>query len=183
MQTKHSNLELKVDAQGTFTGLLSPYNVRDNGSDVVVPGAFAKNIAQKGNVRPLLFAHETAQPVGTVTLDDRADGLWVRGELLLDIPDGKKAYRLLQAKVITGLSIGYRTIKEDFSAGVRYLRELALYEASLVLFPMNEAALIESVKAAGQQELSLADVEAIGTEILEYKRGILAALEKSYGNS
>src|SRR5688572_11374221 len=127
MNTKQSSLELKVDAQGTFEGLLSPYGgPPDNGGDVVLAGAFAKNIQQKGNVRPLLFAHETSQPVGTVTLDDRADGLWVKGELLLDIPDGKKAYRLVQAGIVKGLSIGFRTVKEDVSAGIRYLKELAL---------------------------------------------------------
>ena len=79
MNTKQSRLEIKVDQQGVFTGLLSPYGPpADSGGDIVLAGAFSKNIQQKGNVRPLLFAHETSQPVGTVTLDDRADGLWVK---------------------------------------------------------------------------------------------------------
>jgi HK97 family phage prohead protease len=170
MQTKASRLELKVDAEGTFTGLLSPYGPpADQGGDIVVAGAYAENIRKKGNVRPLLLSHETSQPVGTVTLDDRADGLWVKGELLLDIPDGKKAYRLLQAKIIQGLSIGYRTIKEDFSGGVRYLKELALFEASLVLFPMNEAALITSVKSI--------DYQRIQNELQSFKADILRELK------
>ena len=81
--------------------------------------------------------------------------MWVKGELLLDLPDGKKAYRLLQAGIIKGLSIGYRTVKEDFSAATRYLKEVILFEASLVLFPMNENALVTSVKSLDYSSIQI----------------------------
>ena len=52
MNTKQSRLEIKVDAQGVFTGLLSPYGPpADNGGDIVVAGAFAKNIQRAASCR------------------------------------------------------------------------------------------------------------------------------------
>jgi HK97 family phage prohead protease len=173
MDTKQSRLELKVDAQGTFTGLLSPYGPpADDGNDIIVAGAYRENIRQKGNVRPLLFSHESTRPIGTVELDDREDGLWVKGELLLDLPDAKTAYRLIQAGIMKGLSIGFRAIKKDFTNGVRHLKEIALYEASVVLFPMNDAALITSVKSL--------DYNRIQTELKSFREDILRELKGHY---
>ena len=46
-----------------------------------------------------------------------------------------------------GLSIGHDAVKSDFKDGVRYLRELKLYEVSLVVMPMNELATVTAVKS------------------------------------
>jgi hypothetical protein len=48
---------------------------------------------------------------------------------------------------IGGLSIGYKTIREQIVGKTRQLLELALYEVSLVTIPMNERAVITSVKS------------------------------------
>jgi phage head maturation protease len=48
-----------------------------------------------------------------------------------------------------GLSIGYKVIKDEFDrdSGVRHLKELALYESSFTLFPMNDQASVTMVKS------------------------------------
>src|SRR5262249_31377443 len=53
------------------------------------------------------------------------------------------------ARIVQGLSIGFQTVKREMKDGVRQLKELKLYEGSIVTFPMNESALIETVKAKG----------------------------------
>jgi len=54
---------------------------------------------------------------------------------------GDEALELVNDKVVDKMSIGYDVIKDDYStAGDRLLKELKLYEYSLVTFPMNEQA-------------------------------------------
>jgi HK97 family phage prohead protease len=154
------NFKLQVkslDEQGRFSGLASVYNVVDLGSDVVVPGAFQKTLQDRGGEIPILFAHDSRQPVGLGKLSDTAAGLAIEGQLVLDVGKAKEAYSLLKAKVLRGLSIGYDTVKSDMKDGVRYLRELKLFEVSLVVMPMNQLAVVSAVKT-GQHNVS-AEVE------------------------
>jgi len=132
MDQKTSKLQIKsVDEAGKFSGLASVYGNVDLGGDVVVQGAFQKTLADRGGEVPILFAHDTRQPVGLGKLRDTAQGLSIDGALVLDVPKAREAYALLKAKVL--LSIGYDTIKSDVQNGVRYLRELKLFEVSLWL--------------------------------------------------
>lgn len=135
-----------VADDGTFEGLLSPYGNVDQGGDVVEPGAFTNSLKANGNTVPMLWQHKPDCPIGSLQLDDREDGLWCKGTLLLDIAEAQKAYSLLKAKIINGLSIGYETVKAKSINGVRHLLELNLFEGSVVTFPMNTSALISAVK-------------------------------------
>ena len=52
-----------------------------------------------------------------------------------------------------GLSIGYMTVKSEPDREqpmVRHLKELKMFEYSIVTFPMNTSALITSAKSLGQ---------------------------------
>ena len=146
-------MEIKeIAADGSFTGLLSVYNVVDLGKDLVEPGAFTKTIKDHGNEVPMLWQHKPDVPIGTLTLQDGADALHVKGQLLMELPEAKKAYLLIKARIVRGLSIGFDTVKEVLDGGIRRLKELRLYEGSIVTFPMNEAALITNVKHRGERK-------------------------------
>jgi hypothetical protein len=58
--------------------------------------------------------------------------------LVLDVPKARETYSLLKAKVLRGLSIGYDTVKSDVVGGVRRLKELKLFEISVVTLGANE---------------------------------------------
>ncbi|MGH9503827.1 MAG: HK97 family phage prohead protease [Terriglobales bacterium] len=148
MEQLNCRLEIKsLDAEGKFTGLASVYGNVDLGGDVVQPGAFQKTIADRGGEVPLLFAHDMRQPIGLAKLQDTARGLAVDGQLVLDVPKAKEAYSLLKARVLRGLSIGYDAVKSDIVGGVRHLKELKLFEVSIVVVPMNEMATVTAVKS------------------------------------
>lgn len=136
-----------IDDQGKFTGIASVYGNVDLGGDLVQKGAFTKTLAERGTEVPILWQHKTAEPIGLGTLTDGPDGLMIEGQLCLDTVRGKEAYALMKAKIIKGFSIGYDTIKQKFEKGVRNLLELKLWEVSCVTFPMNEEALLTSVKS------------------------------------
>ena len=144
---KQMSVQIKaLSDDGSFEGLLAVYNNVDLGKDMIEPGAFKKTIADKGPTIPLLWQHNPDVPIGSLTLLDGDDALRVKGQLLLDIDQAKTAYSLIKANVIKGLSIGYDTVKAEVKDGVRMLKELRLWEGSIVTFPMNEAAMITSVK-------------------------------------
>ena len=64
--------------------------------------------------------------------------------MLTDIQRGAEAAALLTAGALDGLSIGYRAVKSDRRGSYRYLTEIDLWEISLVTFPMNAKARLQS---------------------------------------
>lgn len=157
MKMKYMARPFEVKAigdDGTFEGYGSVFHVEDSYRDVVAPGAFTKSLAAwrgKGALPPVLWQHSSAHPVGPyLEMREDSSGLWVRGQLLKDdVALAKEAYALMKAKAVTGLSIGYRTIVDEFDrdTGITTLKELDLWEVSIVTFPANDLARIESVKS------------------------------------
>lgn len=172
-KTKHIAFDFKkaTTGEGTFEGMLSVYGNVDGGGDVVEPGAFAKNLAEKGNERPLLWSHNTDMPIGMLHLEDRPSGLWCKGSLLMSLPEAQRTYSLIKAGIVSGLSIGFVTVRDEVKNGVRSLRELKLYEGSVCLFPMNESAQISGVKNQKQ-------TESIHRALTSFREDVLAALKK-----
>lgn len=142
------------DQPGTFEGYLSVFGNVDHGGDMVEKGAFKRTIShrkQAGKKFVLLWQHDTKQPIGVFTAEEDNIGLKIRAELTLGVQQADEAYLLLKSGALDGLSIGYGTVKSayDPKTGVRTLRELALWEGSLVTFGMNDQALVTDVKAVG----------------------------------
>lgn len=164
----------KLTESGSFTGLLSVYGNVDSYDDVVMPGAFTETLREKGNQRPLLWQHNADNPIGTLTLEDRADGLYAKGQLLLTIPQGQIAYELLKAGgAIGGMSIGYSVPDggASFSRdGKRQLNRIDLFEGSLVTFPANDEARIDSVKQ--RDDAIRAVLDAVERNIKAWKHEI-----------
>lgn len=175
---KEFSFELKkIGADGSFSGYGSVFGVEDFYSEIVEAGAFAKTIRdhkKEGRMPALLWQHDAHEPIGIYTSMKEDDyGLYVEGQLLINqsVPNADKAYSLLKAGALSGLSIGFMTKKYrwDEDKRVRYLTEVDLWETSLVTFPANTAARITAVKG---RSLSGASVEDLGG----YKREIEAAL-------
>ena len=156
---KTFKLEIKeFGEQGTFTGLASVYGNKDLGGDVVEQGAFTKTIADKGGEVPILWQHDSREPIGMAKLMDSSEGLRIIGELAIDSsPVALKAYGLIKKRILKGLSIGYDVIRDEVKDKTRLLKELKLWEISLVTFPMNELATVNSVKAVEDAKLAFAE--------------------------
>jgi hypothetical protein len=148
-------LEVKeISDAGTFRGVLSPYGNVDDGGDVVDPGAFARTLKEDGPTRPMLWQHKNDEPVGMLTLTDSPAGLLCEGKFLFDdaLPAARKAYLLLKNQIVKGLSIGFQSVADEVIDGVRHLKEIKLFEGSIVTFPMNEMALVTAVKERESKE-------------------------------
>ena len=80
-------------------------------------------------------------------MDEDRQGLYVKG-VLADTQLGNELHNLLKMDAVRGLSIGYRARDYDFDKqGHRILKEIDLWEVSLVSLAMNPLAQVESVKA------------------------------------
>jgi uncharacterized protein len=151
-ETKRARIDLTaVDAEGTFEGYASLFNIEDLAHDVVVPGAFRETLRTRGTggIR-MLYQHDPGEPIGIweqLTEDGR--GLKVRGRLLLDVARAREALSLMKAGALEGLSIGFRTEKgkRDRHFGIRKLTKIDLWEISLVTFPMQPGATVTTIKS------------------------------------
>jgi uncharacterized protein len=149
-ETYDAPFEIKsLNDAGELEGYAAVFGNEDKGSDVIEPGAFTKTIQESPDGVPILYQHDTYEPIGVSTkLEEDRYGLAVKGQLNMDVQRARETRSLLNQKAMKGLSIGYKTVKYANVAGVRRLKELGLKEFSPVTFPMNELA-IASVKAAG----------------------------------
>lgn len=140
---------------GTFEGMLATYGNVDLGKDVIDPGAFTKTLHDNGSTVPMLWAHDDSlPPIGSMDLTDMPEGLHCKGTLMLENPLAQTVYACLKKRLVKGLSIGYDVIpgKAPIEDGIRHLKEIRLWEGSVVTFPMNMQALIGSVKSARRTE-------------------------------
>jgi HK97 family phage prohead protease len=149
MQRNNVRFDVKSsEADGTFVGQASTYNNVDLGGDEVMPGAFSKTLADAKGPWPLLAGHDPHEQVGYAELQDSNAGLLVRGKLVLHSEKARQSYELMRARALRGLSIGYNAVRSVMKGSVRQLTEVKLFEISLTPFPMNELALVTSVKDA-----------------------------------
>ncbi len=135
-----------VDKEGYFSGYASIFGQPDQGGDIVMPGAFMRSLRTKGTggIR-MLFQHDPKEPVGRIlAIHEDAKGLFVKGQLLLGIPEVKSLGQLICGGALDGLSIGFRTVRasKDRRSGHRRLWQVDLWEISIVTFPMMELARI-----------------------------------------
>ena len=144
-------LEIKsLQANGTFAGYASVFDMVDSQRDIVRPGAFVESLKKRTYPLQLLWQHQWDSPIGVIAqIFEDKHGLYVEGKLLLDVARAREAYALLKAGVIRGLSIGFTVQKsrKNIDAGTRELLVIDLWEVSLVTLPANEAAQVTVVKA------------------------------------
>lgn len=171
--------ELGPDGEGTFTGYASTWD-RDMYDDVIVKGAFAETLSRDfkdgGAGIPLHWQHKDGSPydvIGeTVSAVEDEHGLLIEGRLDLDIPEGKRAYDLLKRGLIHQMSIGFIAEKtawvEDEESmspwdGYREIRQLKLFEISLVQVAANQGCEVLEVKSG--RKISAANLDKIRSVI------------------
>lgn len=160
---KFSSLfEIKsLEEEGIFWGYASVFDVIDHQKDMVAPGAFHQSLMawqESGRKPKMLWQHDVTNPIGIWhEVQENDCGLYVKGQLLLDLSQGREAYTLLKQGGIEGLSIGYSPVKSAplGKNKVRVLQEVDLHEISLVTFAANPRARVMSVKEINDEDQGL----------------------------
>lgn len=151
MKFLSSNIHLKtINDKGEISGYASVFNIVDGYNDAVLRGAFANSIKEfKSGKKPkLLWQHDTNLPIGVIEEIYEDDyGLFIKSQLILEIPKAKEIYLLLKSKAIDGFSIGYKIKDSYFNKHIQYLTDIDLLEVSIVTFPACKEAVVEEVKS------------------------------------
>jgi HK97 family phage prohead protease len=152
MEKKGFRLDVKRETlsdDGTFEGHASVFGNIDSYGDIVDKGAFTKTL-KEGKEFPMLFNHNMNEVLGKIEAKQDRAGLYVKGIFELGVKRAEEIYLLLKSGAIKGLSIGYSTIRKDTEKikdqFIRIIKELKLFEVSVVVFPANTLANVEAVK-------------------------------------
>ena len=145
-----------------FTGHAAVFNVRTaignplrwGFYEEIAPGTFTKTL-QEGDAR-FLVDHDTSLLMARVSADDLRlaedkVGLAVDADLDTELSYVRDFVRNLEKRRITGMSFGFRVVKDDWTTEtvetsdgneaeveIRTIREVELFEVSAVTFPAYE---------------------------------------------
>lgn len=147
---EYKALQFKSDdvneSSRTFAGYASTWD-EDLGGDIISKGAFNKTMERKDRIK-VLWQHN--EPIGkSLNMGTDSKGLFVEGQIS-KTRLGDEAIELMKDGVIDQMSIGFSIPhgKSEYNEkGNRLIHEVKLFEYSLVTFPMNEKAIITSVKS------------------------------------
>jgi HK97 family phage prohead protease len=154
----HKTFSVKItnlDGEGrTVEGYANVFGNVDAVGDIVHPGAFAKTLNERGGKVKFCWQHDLAEPIGKmIEMQEDHHGLFFKA-LISDTARGRDALALLKDGAVDSFSIGYDSIKgaTDYTkdpttgATIRNLREVKLYEVSLVTLAANELATVTALK-------------------------------------
>ena len=179
MENKHIDLLIKEapsDVPGIVAYASTFDRIPDAYGDVVRRGAFAKSIQaikDSGNNLPLLYGHvmdDLANIIGTVT-DLREDdhGLLIKADFDMENPMAQQVHRSVLSKAITKLSFAFTVhdqapVELEDGTKANELRELEIYEVSLVVVPANPRAQVIAAKDGDPEMKMSEDILAVDTE-------------------
>lgn len=183
------------DIEKGISGYASHFNSIDSYGTAMKKGAFAKTISERGSRIPVLWNHWSDTPIGKPTeLKEDETGLWFNATISDGTVAGKDVMTLLRDGVPLGMSFGFETIRsrpveegddldwsqapdwfrsEDGRNDARVIEEVRLWEISVVTFPANEMATIDSVRQVEQ-------MDALSTLLEDLRAGRLSEDDKRW---
>jgi hypothetical protein len=166
-----SNCEIKAEGEGfLIEGYASVFGVKDSDNDIVDKGAFMKTINEMGPRLSLCYQHDLYNPIGKITeLKEDDYGLKFTARIS-DAEPGIK--QKIKEGILKEFSIGYSVIiyERETIEGQRpidHLKEIKLWEISLVTLAANEYATLQGIKSM------------LGIESIEEEFDRLIAIEKN----
>lgn len=164
--------------QGIVGAFTSIFGNIDAGWDVIVAGAFNRTIQQRGKKIRVLDNHNSWSAMDAIgkienikevpredlplevqtQYPDATGGLYVEIQFMLDDEISAGIFRRIKRGVIDEYSIGFEILQQEYKTvqtddgekGIRFIKEIKLYEISPVIFAMNDATTTVSAKHKGE---------------------------------
>lgn len=169
MEHLYKSFEMKADeGSGTISGYFSTYDREpDSYGDVIAEGAFTDTIKareESGHPFPLCWNHDLDQIIGKVdSIEDTEKGPLMTASFF-NTQLAQEKREIVKSGVVYQFSFAYDikdagqvTLEDGTKANE--LRELDLFEVSIVPIPANQNAVMTEVKAGKRNRKS--DVEAL----------------------
>ena len=149
----------------TVSGYLSIFNVVDSDSDMIVKGAFAKSITERGpdsdthRKIAFLWQHQMSQPIGKMKVL-KEDNIGLYFEAVLSDPEAvplaKQALAQLKDGVLDQFSIGFSYVWDkmeyDEALDAFVCKEINLFEGSVVTLGANEYTFFDGMKSSQMKD-------------------------------
>lgn len=172
-ESRELNIENKDP--GYFAGIASTEDLDGHGT-IIEKGAFSESIEKRGfkgaKGIKLLLNHNREKIAGVISnIEYRDEGLFIEGQMNLDIQAVREFYSSVKMLNGIGLSVGFRNYILDERDGNYYITKADLVEVSMTGFPSNEESEITSLrhqgeKAENSQEIEKLEIEKIKAEII-----------------
>lgn len=166
-------IQFKTEAfdeeEGIFSGYGAVFGNIDSGGDIIEHGAFTKTLAKGWERVKILALHNDAiLPIGKpVELREDENGLYLRAKIS-DTATGRDVKTLIKDGVLSELSIGYEPVVFEYDGNqVRHLKELELFEVSVVTWAMNEQAVITDYKSMQDRADEIRDAVSVSLAYLK----------------
>jgi len=170
----------EVASDGTtarvISGLANAY-IEDRSKEIVDPGAFMSSLDAYLTKNPIVFYnHEWDEPIGKVRQARISGaGLFVEIEIGRDFEPADTVWKAISQGILRSFSIGFRPIVVEYNEDTDQLliKDLELYEVSVVTIPMNTDSLFE------MGTMGLSKVKCLNkTEVITYK-SLIESLDKT----
>jgi len=179
-QIRHITDESEGIGEGIIEGHFVTWDKTDSYNSMFKKGSFKNTIQQKGlqKIR-MLWNHESGfngplTIIGKpIEIKEDDTGVFIRAQLITDLPAGANAWRLIKEGIINTLSFGFTVINQAYEKGIRVISEVELYEFSTVAFEANPDATITSMRNSSFTRATDFD-ETLSNKELAHKMALLS---------
>ena len=138
---------------GSFEGYASVFGVVDTHGTVFDKGAFKKTLKERKGWLPIVWMHNQYEPIGRADVREDEKGLWVEGQLDLDVQRGAEVHSGMKKGYITEMSHSFQGVKEktveaEDKSRIPHFLEVKSFEVSPVTtnFASNSEAGVLAVR-------------------------------------
>lgn len=140
------NDELFIEGYGAVFGNVDSYD------DIIVQGAFNKSLSENKGRIAFCYQHELDEPIGKIVeIKEDEKGLWLRVRISDSCDEIKTKIR---EGILKEMSVGFQTMiaTYDENTDIRTIKEVKLWEVSLVTIAANPLAYITELKSAVERK-------------------------------
>ena len=174
-------------SSGTISGYFSTYDREpDAYGDIIAPGAFTETIKareESGHPFPLCWNHDLDQIIGKVDDIEDTDKGPLMTASFFDTPLAQEKREIVKSGVVYQFSFAYdvkdwEEVELEDGRKANELKQLDLFEVSIVPIPANQNAVMTEVKAGRRN--SKKDADAI-KQAITLLQGVLDAEDSDDG--
>lgn len=134
------------DEKGVIKGYASMFNNVDSDDDVITRGAYSKTLQENSDRIAFLYQHNMQQPIGKpLSMKEDDKGLFVEAKIS-DSSLGKDVKTMVSEGILKEFSVGFIPIKEEVVGNYNHIKEIKLFEFSLVTLAANPMAQVTEYK-------------------------------------
>ena len=165
------------DEKGIIKGYASMFNNKDSDGDIITKGAYAKTLQENSERIAFLYQHNMNQPIGKpLSMKEDEKGLFIEAKIS-DSSLGKDVKTMVSEGILKEFSVGFIPIKEDLQRDVNYIKEIKLFEFSLVTLAANPLAKVTEYKGTKSVDNLMDEFDVLIKMSRKWGFGVLGEFE------